>query len=107
MMISRLPRGRRMNCLGDYNKSSVKQRRICEESSKISKTRAPVESMYSWDGATRSCSLWRGRANGCAPDQLTVKGRTPGKSKIREHRDYNFGSCDIFIRCKRLKSPLI
>jgi hypothetical protein len=29
------------------------------------------------------------------------------KSKIPQHRGYNFGSCDIFVQCKRLKSPLI
>ena len=37
----------------------------------------------------------------------TSERRSMSKRKIRKHRDYNSRSCDIVLRCKHLKSPLI
>src|SRR6266513_1642194 len=42
MTISRLPKGKRMNCSGGFNKSSVNRRKICEKRSRASNKRQRV-----------------------------------------------------------------
>ena len=134
MTTSRLRKGKTKSCSGDFNKNSVNRRKICEKRSEICNYSRPLPDfcdalgISAWlsyaakvAGATRTpkhgrrvcyaLAFWSAAVHRrflkILDGEKTSMRRSMSKSKIPQHRGYNFRSCDIFLQCKRLKSPLI